>query len=106
MLVREKGKKLTSPFAILLYRLPDGNQKLDSVKCGIICSRRFDHRAVRRNRARRLLWESFRLMKQRVTPCQMIFIPRREILNARMQDVAVQMEMMFSKARILVHSQK
>ena len=56
MLVREKGKKQTSPFAVLLYLVPDGNQSLDSVKCGIICSRRFDRRAVRRNRARRLLW--------------------------------------------------
>ena len=106
MLVHEKGKKQTSPFAVLLYLVPDGNQSLDSVKCGIICSRRFDRRAVRRNRARRLLWESFRLMKQRIMPCQMIFIPRREILNARMQDVAVQMEMMFFRAKILMHSQK
>ena len=89
MLVREKGKKQTSPFAVLLYLVPDGNQSLDSVKCGIICSRRFDRRAVRR-----------------IMPCQMIFIPRREILNARMQDVAVQMEMMFFRAKILMHSQK
>ena len=106
MLVREKGKKQTSPFAVLLYLVPDGNQSLDSVTCGIICSRRFDRRAVRRNRARRLLWETFRLMKQRIRPCQMIFIPRREILNARVQDVAVQMEMMFFRAKILMHSQK
>ena len=59
MLVREKGKKQTSPFAVLLYLVPDGNQSLDSV-----------------------------------------------ILNARMQDVAVQMEMMLFRAKILMHSQK
>jgi len=100
MLVREKGKKQTGAFAILLY-LPASAEYADRARCGIICSRKFDRRAVRRNRARRLLHESFRLMKQRIAPCQMIFIPRRGILNAKMQDVAAEMEVMFSKARLL-----
>ena len=106
MLVREKGQKQVSPFAILLYLPPLENGTDEVLKCGIICSRRFDRRAVKRNRARRLLWESFRLMKQRIVPCRMIFIPRREILNARMQDVAARMELMFARAGILKHSRK
>ena len=107
MLVREKGRREAGPYAVLLY-LPPQEAPLpeETVKCGIICSRRFDRRAVKRNRARRLLWESFRLMKPRIVPCRMIFIPRREILNARMQDVAARMELMFARAGILKHSRK
>ena len=106
MLVREKGRKETDPFAILLYLPPLEDAEADVLKCGVICSRRFDRRAVKRNRARRLLWESFRLMKPRIVPCRMIFIPRREILNARMQEVAARMELMFARAGILKHSRK
>ncbi len=56
-------------------------------RCGVICSRKFHKRAVVRNRARRLLWESFRLLKKRISPCWMILIPKRKILNAGMPDV-------------------
>ncbi len=106
MLVREKGRKETGPYAVMLYLPPEAPDSEETVKCGIICSRRFDRRAVKRNRARRLLWESFRLMKRRIVPCRMIFIPRREILNAKMQDVAARMELMFARAGILKHSRK
>ena len=100
MLVREKGRKQTGAFAILLY-LPCAAEYADQAKCGIICSRKFDRRAVKRNRARRLLRESFRLMKHRIAPCRMVFIPRRGILNAKRQDVAAEMEVLFSKAKLL-----
>jgi len=97
--VRDKGRKITSRMMIMLYiKSIDSGEPL---KCGVICSRKFDKRAVRRNRARRLIFESFRLLKQRILPCQMVFIPRREIADLRMQDVMSEMERMLAKANLL-----
>ncbi|MBE6408276.1 MAG: ribonuclease P protein component [Lentisphaerae bacterium] len=59
----------------------------EGVRCGIICSRRFDKRAVVRNRARRLLWEAFRLLKADFPPCRFLLIPRRKICTENMNVV-------------------
>ncbi len=90
----------------MLYTLPDSGPISENARCGVICSRKFDKRAVKRNRARRLLLEAFRLTKQKLAPCQIIFIPRRDILQAKMQQVATRMEGMFEKAGLLEISRK
>ena len=82
----------------MLYTGPDESDPDPEPRCGVICSRKFDKRAVRRNRARRLLHEAFRLTKQELAPCRIIFIPRRAILDQKMQDVARQLKIMFHRA--------
>lgn len=104
--VRENARKEVSRFAVMLYTLPDSDQMPQNARCGVVCSRKFDKRAVKRNRARRLLLEAFRLTKQKLAPCQIIFIPRRDILQAKMQQVATRMEGMFEKAGLLEISRK
>ncbi|MCI6289107.1 MAG: ribonuclease P protein component [Lentisphaeria bacterium] len=104
--VRELGRKQVCFLAVMLYAGPDPKDVEPSARCGVICSRKFDKRAVRRNRARRLLHEAFRLTERELTPCRIIFIPRRAILNMKMQDVAHQLERLFRKAGLLQTSPK
>lgn len=105
--VREDGKKQVSSSAIMLYLGPETIEDPDgTVKCGVICSRRFDKRAVYRNRARRLLYEAFRSVMQDLLPCRIIFIPRRAILQLKMQDVAANMRRLLQKADLLKESRK
>ena len=71
--VKANGKKYFSPYFIVLIAsgsLPEeGRRKEEGAKprFGVICSRKFDRRAVLRNRARRLVRESFRLLKGRIS---------------------------------------
>ena len=104
--VRENAEKQVSFPAVMLYIKCEPQDGDEPVKCGIICSRRFDKRAVYRNRARRLLFEAFRLIKKDLTPCRIIFIPRRSILDLKMQDVAYQMKKMVVRAGLTGTSRK
>ncbi len=90
----------------MLYTGPDPSDPEAVPSCGVICSRKFDKRAVYRNRARRLLHEAFRLTGQELVPCRIVFIPRRPILDQKMQDVARQMKIMFHKAKLFRNSPK
>ena len=51
----------------------------DEPGCGVICSKKYSLLAVERNRARRLLWESFRMLKPYLPPCRMVLIPRQKL---------------------------
>ena len=70
-------------------------------KCGVICSRKFSLLAVERNRARRMMWESFRLLSRRILPCRMVLIPRRRIKSAGQLDVMKELEMLLAAAGVL-----
>lgn len=70
-------------------------------KCGVICSRKFSLLSVERNRARRLLWESFRLLGSRIAPCMMVLIPRRKIKHALQGQVQQELEQMLTLAGVL-----
>jgi len=87
--VKASGLKWNDPlFTFLAVPASDG----EGARCGIICSRRFDKRAVVRNRARRLLWEAFRLLKERIPPCRIVMIPRRKICPVKMNTVKAHLE--------------
>ena len=92
---RERGRKLTSQLMVALIA-EDSEPELP--RCGVVCGRKFSLRAVDRNRARRLLWESFRLLKPDILPCQMILIPRRRILDCKMQDALRQLKRLLKDA--------
>lgn len=87
--VKASGLKWNDPLFIFLA-VPAASG--EETRCGIICSRRFDKRAVVRNRARRLLWEAFRLSKERFPPCRIVMIPRRRICLEKMETVKTHLE--------------
>ena len=71
-------------------------------RCGVICSRKYSLLAVERNRARRLLWESFRLLTPRLLPCAMVLIPRRRMKEASLAEVMAELEVLLAPAGVLV----
>ena len=96
--VKKNGRRVTTRYFTALV---SGREFGISRKCGVICSRKFDKRAVRRNRARRLVRESFRLLQNEIAPCGIVVIPRREILQAKMQDVKAVLAKALVKAGVM-----
>ena len=74
---RDGNRSAGSAVVVVVAPSPEGK-----VQCGVICSRKYSLRAVVRNRARRLLWESFRMLKPGLSPCRILLIPRRKLMNA------------------------
>ena len=102
--VREQARKQVCFLTVMLYAGPGAFDLEPVPQCGVICSRKFDKRAVRRNRARRLLHEAFRMIRPELMPCRIIFIPRRAILDQKMPAVAQQMRGMLEKAGLFLNS--
>jgi ribonuclease P protein component len=92
--VREHGIKYVCRY-FLLVAAPSPDKEF---RYGVICGRKFDKRAVVRNRARRLLKESVRLLKPRIKPCRMVLIPRRMILDINQPQVQENMEKLLARA--------
>ena len=97
--LREHGVKLVGRNFLLVYAEPTDGK----TRWGVICSRKFDKRAVVRNRARRLLFESYRLLKHRIKPCHVVLIPRRRILEKKQQAVEKEMKYLLRKAGLLLN---
>ena len=85
--LKEHGKACRDPFFTVLVRaaVPDGPVQM--TRYGVICSRKLHHSAVVRNRARRLITETFRLCKEIILPCSILVIPRRAMFGAKQQEV-------------------
>lgn len=95
--VKQNGKRVVTRYFIALV----SNGEFGILrKCGIICSRKFDKRAVRRNRARRLVKESFRLLREEIEPCGIVIIPKREILRLKMQEVRAELARALTRAGV------
>lgn len=88
--VKASGLKWNDTLFTFLAAPSSGEEK--EPRCGIICSRRFHKRAVVRNRARRILWEAFRLTKENIPPCWIVMIPRRKICSEKMPVVKAHLE--------------
>ena len=89
--VRENGRRYTDSFYTLLA-VSGSFPEAPYLRFGVICSRRFHKNAVVRNRARRLVSESVRLLQRRIKPCRIIVIPRRAICRATMPEVRTRIE--------------
>ena len=95
--LRTNGTKLVGRNFLLVHaESPDAK-----MRWGVICSRKFDKRAVVRNRARRLLWESFRHLKAEIKTCHVVLIPRQLITKRKQQDVQKEMRYLLKKAALL-----
>ena len=94
--LKSRGGSLSSPFLTILW-LP-----AESTSCGVICSKKYSLLSVERNRARRLMWESFRLLNPHfAVPCRLLLIARRRMMGCRRQDVTAGMAKSLVKAGIL-----
>ncbi|NOY74501.1 MAG: ribonuclease P protein component [Kiritimatiellaeota bacterium] len=83
---------------MLLVAAPTPDCRL---RFGIICGKKYSKKAVLRNRARRLLKESFRLLKNRVKPAHCLFITRMAMMNVGLRVVQKEMLWLLDKAKIL-----
>ena len=85
--LKEHGKACRDPFFTVLVQAAEPNSPVQNPRYGVICSRKLHHSAVVRNRARRLITETFRLCKETILPCSILIIPRRTIFGAKQQEV-------------------
>lgn len=98
--VRENGVKYVGS-CLLLVAAPSPDGRL---RCGVICGKKYNKSAVKRNRARRLLWESFRLLKAQIMPGYLIMIPRQRIAVLKQPEVERQLEKLLLEAGLLKQS--
>ena len=95
--MRENGKGIRGKFLVMsVAKAPDDKRRI-----GIIASKKLHNRAYKRNRAKRLIRESFRLLK---SDCKdktwYIFIARKFILQKDMPEVKQEMQELMQKAGV------
>jgi len=93
--VRQNGRKFAAP-ALVAVVAPG-----EKVRCGVICGKKYSLLSVNRNRARRLMWESFRLLKPAISPCTLILIPRQKMAHCTRQQVTSQLAQLLADAQQL-----
>jgi ribonuclease P protein component len=98
--VKNNGVKYVGN-CLLLVAAPSPDETL---RCGVICGKKYNKSAVKRNRARRLLWESFRLLKAQISPGYLIMIPRQHIAVLKQQDVEKQLKKLLLEAGLFNES--
>ncbi|MCQ2353059.1 MAG: ribonuclease P protein component [Victivallaceae bacterium] len=91
--VRQNGRKFVS--SLLVAVVAPG----EKVRCGVICGKKYSLLSVNRNRARRLMWESFRLLKPAISPCTLILIPRKKMMRCTRQQVTAELVKLLANAR-------
>lgn len=99
--LKEHGKACRDPFFTVLVQAARPDDPVQIPRYGVICSRRLHHSSVVRNRARRLVSETFRLSKEIILPCSILVIPRRAIFGAKQQEVQEHLLRMLKKAGLL-----
>ncbi len=98
--LRESGRK-TVMKSMIFITAPGLDENL---RCGVICSRKFSKLAVKRNRARRLLYESFRLLEPELKCGWVLMIPRYSIMSMKCQTVLEEMKTAAAKAGLLAEN--
>ena len=89
---RRDGKKEVGSF-LLLVHLP-----APRVECGVICSKKYSLLSVERNRARRLLWEAFRLLKPQIKPARLVLIARMRLKRSNGNQVREELAKLLRRA--------
>ena len=103
--LKEHGKACRDPFFTVLVQAAEPGNPVQNLRYGIICSRKLHHSAVVRNRARRLITETFRLCKESILPCGILVIPRRAIFGAKQQEVQEHLLRTLKKAGLIREKQ-
>ena len=99
--LKEHGKACRDPFFTVLVQAAEPDDPVQNLRYGIICSRKLHHSAVVRNRARRLITETFRLCKEIILPCSILVIPRRAIFGVKQQEVQEHLLRTLKKAGLI-----
>ncbi len=99
--VKNNGRSAAG--ALLVAAVTDSEN--GNLQTGVICGRKFCIKAVVRNRARRLVWESFRMLKPMIKPCRLVFIPRQRIKTAKCADVQREMQKLLKKLDMIQTSE-
>ena len=95
--IRRDGKKfLASGVVAVVAPSPTGR-----LECGVICSKKYSLLSVTRNRARRLLWESFRMLKPDLSVCRILLIPRKRMLKYDRVQTTREIAKMLAEAEVL-----
>jgi len=95
--VKTNGPRCAGRHCVVSIASPaDGRRRF-----AIITSRRYSKRAVDRNRARRLLRETYRLLLPRMQPVWVVFIPRRAMFGAGLGDVLPEVESSLTRLGVL-----
>ena len=94
--LKQEGKAFTGR-PLLVVLLP-----AERTACGVICSKKYSLLSVERNRARRMLWESFRLLRPHLLePCRMLLIARRPLRRLTRPQTTREIAALLLKAGIL-----
>ncbi|MBQ9786648.1 MAG: ribonuclease P protein component [Lentisphaeria bacterium] len=95
--IRREGVKSVAPgMVVVVAPAPEGR-----LECGVICSKKYSLLSVVRNRARRLMWESFRMLKPELSPCRILLIPRRKMKNSDRMQVTAELKEILKKQGVL-----
>jgi len=86
--VKASGRKASGSLLAVGFAPADDGQ----VRAGVVCGKKYSLLAVTRNRARRLVWESFRQLKPAIAPCRLVFIPRRRMQGVKCPAVMAEMK--------------
>ena len=97
--VKEHGARLAGRYvAVNLAPAPDGHTRL-----GIIVSRRYHRHAVKRNRARRLIREAFRLLRHGINPpVWIVVIGRQRLMECKLQKLQAEFIRLLTKAEVFL----
>lgn len=95
--IRQNGEKLVGSSMLVVYA-PAPDKRL---RCGVICGKKYSLLAVKRNRARRLLWESFRLLRESIEIRHLLLIPRRRMEKADRRQVTRELAGLLARAGLL-----
>ena len=99
--LKEHGKACRDPFFTVLVQAAKPGDPVQIPRYGVICSRKLHHSAVVRNRARRLVSETFRLNRESILPCSIVIIPRRAIFGTKQQEVQEHLLRILKKAGLI-----
>ncbi len=97
-LSRRSGVKFPGRFMVLVVVNPAPTEEC---KAGVICGRKFNLLAVKRNRARRLLWESLRNLNGQLPAIYLVMLPRPALLKAKEPEVRQEMQKLLRRAGVL-----
>ena len=93
---RRDGTKEVGSF-LLLVHLPASR-----LECGVICSKKYSLLSVERNRARRLLWEAFRLLKPQIKPARLVLIARMRLKKCSGNQVREELKELLRRVGLLI----
>ena len=71
-------------------------------RLGVIVSKKYNNKAVQRNRARRLMKEAYRLLRHGLTtPVWVVLVARKQIADRKLADVQAELVGVLKKADVL-----